>query len=380
MPGESTNWLPPRAVQASTYTTISGGQSPAATAASAVSGNGWRNGAPVAPHAEVPGEALHHVDAGVPPPGVVVVAGRHVHPQRPGGAGRRAGCRPAPGWSITCSSIRPASGADHGSPTSSLGVAVAVHRRRTLERPARAMPRARGYERVTVPCRKEPRRCWDADQPRRRRGPSAGRGGQSLLAARGRGRPRRGDAASPACSTCPTGSAGAAATRRPRGDVIYEGQRGPAQRQRSSSSTWATARRSCRSRRSRTTTSRAGSSTATSSRPTAPRAWPTRPTASRRRSCGWRSTTAPARSRSSAEGGGRRAGHQVRDRRAVRVRRDAGAHRGERRRVPAGRHADRLPRGLRELRVGRGRGRGGGVAVPDRGARAVPDAASSPPT
>ncbi len=42
MPGESTNWLPPYAVQASTKTTITGGACPDANTASAVSGNGCR--------------------------------------------------------------------------------------------------------------------------------------------------------------------------------------------------------------------------------------------------------------------------------------------------------------------------------------------------
>lgn len=44
MPGESTYWLPPCAVQASTNTTIAGGASPPANTASAVSGNGCRYG------------------------------------------------------------------------------------------------------------------------------------------------------------------------------------------------------------------------------------------------------------------------------------------------------------------------------------------------
>jgi len=42
VPGESTNWLPPKLVHASTYTTMAGGASPRANIASAVSGNGCR--------------------------------------------------------------------------------------------------------------------------------------------------------------------------------------------------------------------------------------------------------------------------------------------------------------------------------------------------
>jgi hypothetical protein len=44
VPGESTNWLPPYAVHASTRTRTHGGASPPANSASAASGNVGRNG------------------------------------------------------------------------------------------------------------------------------------------------------------------------------------------------------------------------------------------------------------------------------------------------------------------------------------------------
>ena len=73
-----------------------------------------------------------------------------------------------------------------------------------------------------------------------------------------------------------------------------------------------------------------------------------------------------------ADDDGRRARPRVRDGFAVRVRHHARAHGRQRRRVPPGRHAGRLPRRVRELRGPGGRGHGGGVGVPDRGARPVP--------
>ena len=45
MPGESTNWLPPYAVHASTSTRTHGGAPPPANSASAASGNVGRKGA-----------------------------------------------------------------------------------------------------------------------------------------------------------------------------------------------------------------------------------------------------------------------------------------------------------------------------------------------
>ena len=42
MPGESTNWLPPYRVHASTNTTMAGGACPPANTASAASGKGTR--------------------------------------------------------------------------------------------------------------------------------------------------------------------------------------------------------------------------------------------------------------------------------------------------------------------------------------------------
>ena len=54
MPTESTNWDPPYAVHASTNTTMQPGTDPSAKTASAVSGNGWRNGVRLAHIARCP--------------------------------------------------------------------------------------------------------------------------------------------------------------------------------------------------------------------------------------------------------------------------------------------------------------------------------------
>ena len=83
VPGESRNWLPPSDVQQSTQTTTHGRRS---SAGEEVVGE-LREVAPerraVAPHVELAGEALDHVDRGVAAIRLVVVARRQVDPERP---------------------------------------------------------------------------------------------------------------------------------------------------------------------------------------------------------------------------------------------------------------------------------------------------------
>ena len=71
--------------------------------------------AAVAPHGEMAGVPLDHVDGRIAATGLVVVAGRQVDPERALQPDRRAGCRRSSSLVITCSSMRPASSADQGS-------------------------------------------------------------------------------------------------------------------------------------------------------------------------------------------------------------------------------------------------------------------------
>jgi hypothetical protein len=78
VPGESTNWLPPYAVHASTKTTTHAGASPPANSASTASGNVGRNGERLCHMGLGARVALDDVDGRIAPLGILVVAWRHI--------------------------------------------------------------------------------------------------------------------------------------------------------------------------------------------------------------------------------------------------------------------------------------------------------------